>query len=417
MLYGFAMKLAALLLLVAQEGPHLPMKAEEAARLTGFEKGRRVVAARVRIDFKEDDPLAHHPPKGVTLSGAAWLRKELTDMVAAHIDVALIEYRSAPAVKALVEALEAMDRDKLETPKIGVFLDKADPATMRDLFSLVPPRFWAMVEGRPLVRVVTDAKGVAALQARMKEELAGHEGALIGAEAIVVTPGVIREKGTLYQRSWHIAAEEKPTFVVVESWNDYGAATEIGESKEHGREYIDATARFADRVRKGEPIPNPGGAYSKAPKVIWNLKVEPNEAGLKPVEVEEGPFDVAELTGIRMLTTKQAGKEETRRVHFAVDDTFRFHEKRGYAIDVEFLDKGRGTFTLEYDSADATKSGAERWCKQGGEEPFTDSGEWKFATFRVNDALFGNRQPGGADFRLVVKKRGLTIRRVSVTPQ
>ena len=49
-----------------------------------------------------------------------------------------------------------------------------------------------------------------------------------------------------------------------------------------------------------------------------------------------------------------------------------------------------------------------------GSVAFTGTGKWKTDTFQLPDASFGNGQPGGADFRFSIDKRGLAVRSVIV---
>lgn len=479
------MTFVALLLAIQDLGPHLPVKAEDAAKLEGFAKGQRIVATYYTFWWDAEsgarlkngdgtDALTHHPPKlsDVSYKRAAWHRKEFADMAGCGVDVALPRFRSEDwareGVRAMVEALEAMEAEKAKAPKLAVFVDGLEGADLaskagrdrfvavvRDFYSRIPPRFWALVEGRPLVWVgpgapkAVDAVLFETVREQMKADVAGREAWVVapgwpGADAgytwgaaragvgendvVAVGPGYDdravegrktpvreREKGVFYQRAWYAATRLKPAIVVIETWNNFHEGSEICESREFGRTYLDKTTGFIDRFKKGELVLNPEGPWSRAVKAVWNPKYNPTEQGLAPVATEDGSFDLLELAGITMLSAK-AAQGDDRHLYFAVDDSWKYFQKQAYSVTVEFLDKGRGTFTLEYDSADASKKGAERWHKASSEEAFTDTGEWKTATFQLADAMFANRQAGGADFRLTVKKRGLAVRRVVVTP-
>jgi hypothetical protein len=438
----------------------LPLNEEGAKAIRPVAKGERIVAAYYYAwyDFESEehlkntdgsDALTHHPPKLHDLSykKPEWHRKELADAVAAGIDVLLVTWSSGEALKALAGALESLEK----APRVAPCVEGGKASEIRAFFTSIAPRHWAAIDGKPLAWVTGPAGDAAPAREELKKEFGGRDLHVVafegwkGADAhvrwgaaregpaelevVAVGPGYddtavpgrktaarSREKGVFYQRSWYVATRLKPSIVVVETWNNLHEATEICESRELGREYIEMTAKFAEKFKKGDLVPNPPGPASKLAKAQWNLKYEAFEAGLKPVEVEGGAFEIVELTGIRMVTTK-AAKAETRFLAFAVDDSWRYYDRRGYDVVVEYLDKGKGTFTLEYDSADKERKGTERWHKVGGEEPFTDSGEWKTATFTLADALFGNHQAGGSDFRLRVEKRGLAIRKVIVAPR
>lgn len=60
-------------------------------------------------------------------------------------------------------------------------------------------------------------------------------------------------------------------------------------------------------------------------------------------------------------------------------------------IDITFLDNGRGTFNLYYDSKTDIN-------KQSVDVTLTNSGTWKKASVVINDAYFGNRGANASDF-------------------
>ncbi|MFQ5806222.1 MAG: DUF5010 domain-containing protein [Phycisphaerae bacterium] len=140
-----------------------------------------------------DDLLRHHFPDHRTVSyeSRAWHRRQMQDMLAAGIDVALCVYWGAPnqydkpdlrfsvrGLPPLVAALDEMARSG-PTPRIGLFYDTSTLLarhafrgprrdnvdlrthegkdifyrTIRDFFCLVPPRHWACLNGRPLVQL------------------------------------------------------------------------------------------------------------------------------------------------------------------------------------------------------------------------------------------------------------------------
>jgi hypothetical protein len=142
---------------------------------------------------RSDDALRHHFPdqRSVSYESAAWHRRQMEDMRAAGVDVALCVYWGAPnqydkpgvrfSVRGLPPLVQALDQlaDQGSAPRIGLFYDTttllaeyafAEPRsanvdlrttegqdvfyrTIRDFFGLVPPRHWACLDGRPLVQL------------------------------------------------------------------------------------------------------------------------------------------------------------------------------------------------------------------------------------------------------------------------
>ncbi len=85
-------------------------------------------------------------------------------------------------------------------------------------------------------------------------------------------------------------------------------------------------------------------------------------------------------------------------MYFNVDDGYIFDGANSVTINVTYLDQGTDSWELQYDSTgDAARS--------AGIVTKTNSGEWKQASFHLDDARFANRQPGGgkypgSDFRI-----------------
>jgi hypothetical protein len=141
-----------------------------------------------------DDGLRQHFPaeREVSYKSAAWHRRQMEDLNAAGIDVALLVYWGTPVdyarpevkfsvagIPPLVEALDELAASGRPTPRIGMFFDtstlqghfafkpprtggvdlRTDEGqdvfyrTIRDFFRLVPVRHWACLEGRPLVQL------------------------------------------------------------------------------------------------------------------------------------------------------------------------------------------------------------------------------------------------------------------------
>lgn len=141
--------------------------------------------------------LRHHFPDdhAVSYESVAWHRKQMEDLLAAGIDVALCVYWGAPnqydkgdlrfSVRGLPPLVAALDElaKQGRTPRVGLFYDtstllgqhafreaghgnvdlRTDEGkdifyrTIRDFFCLVPPRHWACIDGRPIVQLYESA--------------------------------------------------------------------------------------------------------------------------------------------------------------------------------------------------------------------------------------------------------------------
>ena len=137
------------------------------------------------------DALTDHPTTltGFSYRSRSWHRSQLRQMKDAGIDVLLPVYWGAPServvdkplkqqswkyagIACLVEARDELVAQGEHPPRIGLFYDTStlqfnaegrhiDLTTdfgrrwfyesVRDFFSMVPPRHWAMIDGRPIV--------------------------------------------------------------------------------------------------------------------------------------------------------------------------------------------------------------------------------------------------------------------------
>ncbi len=144
-------------------------------------------------DARSDDALRHHFPdhRNVSYKSTAWHRRQMEDLNAAGIDVALLVYWGAPnqydkpdirfsvrGIPPLVQALDEMAEAGAH-PRVGLFYDTSTLLgrhaftderranvdlrtaegkdifyrTIRDFFCFVPPRHWACLDGRPIVQL------------------------------------------------------------------------------------------------------------------------------------------------------------------------------------------------------------------------------------------------------------------------
>jgi len=380
-------------------------------------------------------------------------RRELEEMGKAAIDIALV----AGAADPLSPALEALEKERKDFPRVGAFLEAAllrdlDFAqvrdrrrfisTVRDSFAKVPSRFRARVEGKVVVWLPPAPPGVrydkASFEALGQEDWGDVGGPpYLVAEAswkdipadrtytfgtaardspvFSVSRGREADDGRAYERAWYVALRIPAPWVALETWNAPGQ--ELCEMPDHGRKYLDATRRYVRKFRLAETITLPKGKFTGAPKVLFTTVHTPGEQGLRPVPNDDGLVDRLRLGAFTGLTSKENKVGSRRHLYFDVDDSFCFFERRSFAVTVEFLDAGEGTFVLEYDSADRKLAPGERPVRRAGEVRFTGTGEWRTETFDLPDAAFGNGQKGGADFRLSVDRRGLTVRAIAVLPR
>jgi len=182
---------------------------------------------------------------------------------------------------------------------------------VRDYFSRIPPRYWAAVDNRPIVwlydtlwvskfdqssldyvsnRFAQDfgglrpyivledqwqrSKGVTPPRALHADGLYGWGAAANGFDAnpaytvAEVGPGfkntwycqggparncfdVGRDGGPYYQRQLQQALATKANILAVETWNEYSEGTDVSDTVQFGRAYINLTRQYAVRFKQG----------------------------------------------------------------------------------------------------------------------------------------------------------------------
>jgi hypothetical protein len=259
-------------------------------------------------------------------------------MIAAGIDVVLPVYWGAPytsetwsdvGLPKLVAARQRLIEQGAKPPAIGMFYDTSSlvankgnyrvdlrtpagqrwfAATIRNFFSLIPPKDRALIDGKALIFLYAHgfAKGVdaqlfPAVRALVKRDLGvdiylikmdgwpgeadgsyrwggalqpqfldvagfgpGYDHSAVPGRAPLVRK---REDGNFYRRAWEqllaMDPRSRPWLVHLETWNEFHEGTEICASAEHGRKYIELTRHFADlfhaekRVQPTQPPKSP----------------------------------------------------------------------------------------------------------------------------------------------------------------
>ena len=242
------------------------------------------------------------------------------------------------------------------------------------------------------------------------------------------TPIRKRENGTFYENSWADAIESGRTMVFIETWNEMHEGTDICESREHGRRYIELTKKYVALFKQGKPVdravalehpdlqPRPpsefGSIYRNVRTVFIDLSKRPKEIeGLFLVPLPDGPFLSAETAAKLCVRTPGPGSGY---LYFKMVDPFYYNNHEPVEVMVEYFDSGSGSFHLEYDSHDrsAMLDGAYKTTDPVG---FKGTEKWVKHTFVIEDARFINRQNGGADFRLAIDEGTHFFSKMSVT--
>jgi hypothetical protein len=202
------------------------------------------------------------------------------------------------------------DTTTLQFNRSGHHVDCTTPAgrlwfygTIRNCFSAIPPKHRATIDGRPIVFLYArafaknaDDKLFPAVRAMFRRDFGGDFylvkmsdwpgpadseyswGAAIQ-PTFLATAGIgpgyddsavlgrkptirDRQNGDFYRSSWEqllqMPVATRPWLVHLETWSEFHEGTDLAESKEYGRKYIDLTRHYADLFHAKKRIDAPG---------------------------------------------------------------------------------------------------------------------------------------------------------------
>jgi hypothetical protein len=336
------------------------------------------------------DMLTTHPPtlENFSYKSKTWHKQQLSDMSAAGIDVVLPVFWGAPSeqdssadlhwsytgLAPLVEAREQLEHEGLSPPRIGLFYDTstlqynawnshADLTTdfgrkwfyytIRDFFSMIPPKHWAMIDGRPIVLLYSaafakkhDQTVIDYTKEQFLRDFAGRTpyiaaevswnvradnkvawGGALGLKQPGIaslgpgydhsavrdrTPLVVnRRGGRFYEEQWLEFLKNPSNIMVIETWNEFHEGTDIAESLEHGRQYIELTRKYTDlfkRDRRVEASQSSADVSRSAPAMAIENQRKKTAFHPLPLDNEWSRWIVGNWvgTGSRMLEVVEA---------------------------------------------------------------------------------------------------------------
>ncbi len=117
----------------------------------------------------------------------------------------------------------------------------------------------------------------------------------------------------------------------------------------------------------------------------------------------DGPTTGSDIAGLSALTSTDSN------IYFSIDNSVAYEGDYSATFTVEYYDSGTGSFQVQYDNGTSNPYQAAT-----PNIPLTNTDTWKTATVTATSAYFGNRQNGGADFRLRNGGGQLTVHGVEV---
>ncbi|MCL5097548.1 MAG: DUF5010 domain-containing protein [Candidatus Omnitrophica bacterium] len=427
------------------------------------------------------DALTDHPPsmENFSYESESWHQRQLEDMIEAGIDFLLPVFWGAPSerdpnsrqhwsyagLKPLVQAREALLEEGKRPPRIGLFYDTSTLqfnswnlhidltrdygkrwfyATIRDFFSSIPPRHWAMIDGHPLVvlyaaafakkydqsfidytreQFARDFGGripyiVREVSWNVKSDNTGAWGGALGLKNPGVAslgpgydhsavPGrkpliVPRAGGEFYEENWLKFLRRASDIVLVETWNEFHEGTDVCESREYGRRYIELTRHYVDLFKQGWRPPLVRGLYTDAPSISVSLGKTNLEQGLRQVDFADG-LTAPDTAGGQDCRTIRSTENPGRYIYFVADDSFKKPDPENLVVEIEYFDAATGSLNLEFDGSDPAAPFNGAYTRSAETVKLEGTRTWRDARFALPKARLLNSQNANADFRLAVQ--------------
>jgi hypothetical protein len=223
-----------------------------------------------------------------------------------------------------------------------------------------------------------------------------------------------REGGKFYEASWQKFLGRPSNFVMVETWDEFHEGTDIADSKEYGRQYIELTRKYSDRLKSGWKPPRPTGKFSSANTVSVQLAATNTEGGLRQVDCEDGQTTVVTEANRAALRVKPF-QQSARYLYFIVDDSFKWADSMDLVLEVNYFDAAIGTLRVDFDGSDPAAPFSGAYSRSPTSVVLTGDKSWKTARFDLPGARFLNSENGGADFRLVGETTELNVGAVTLS--
>ena len=195
-----------------------------------------------------------------------------------------------------------------------------------------------------------------------------------------------RDDGQFYRFAWskilRLPATRRPWLVHLETWNEFHEGTDICESAEYGRKYIELSRRNADLFHAGKTL-----SASETPGTQAVVSATPEKSrGIAAVDksADDGPVVQKTVADKHAWsTTQNRHAPDARYMYFDVDYAFLDDGDETLELTVTYFDDGPEAFLVEYDSADPQLKGLSQKFRPTPQQKMVHTRAWKEATFHI----------------------------------
>ena len=225
-----------------------------------------------------------------------------------------------------------------------------------------------------------------------------------------------RKNGETYKQGFAVAIQCGTPWLAIETWNEYHEGTEIAESLQYGRQYIELSKEYLSYFKQGA-LPEGAQLNAYGDGIYFSPAEADRQNGLSiGPSLGDGLFSSLEISGTSAIVTEPMSPGAAASyIYFQVDNGFYFNQPALITLSVTYFDEGYEPLGMDYDTAP---------CGSGFDEgkmyrriDLARRGNtltWKTATVQISNASFAGNQNYGADFRLVTGASPLTISEIRI---
>lgn len=228
-----------------------------------------------------------------------------------------------------------------------------------------------------------------------------------------------RKNGETYKQGFMVAIQCGTPWLAIETWNEYHEGTEIAESLQYGRQYIDLTKEYVSYFKQGI-LPESARPNLFGNEIVFSAASPNTETGLNIApSVGDGLYTLLDVSGtLAVRTEPMAPDAEASYLYFLVDNGFYFNEPQPLSLTVTYFDEGYEPVGLDYDAAHCSSPfDVGNMYRRIDLVQRRNTLTWKTVTVRISDATFAGNQNGGTDFRLATGISSLTISELRIEKQ
>ena len=225
-----------------------------------------------------------------------------------------------------------------------------------------------------------------------------------------------RMNGELYKQNINMAIQCSSPWLAVETWNEYHEGTDIAESLQYGRQYINLSKEYLNYFKQGL-LPESAQANLFGSQILISASSPDQNHGLSiGPSIGDGLYIRQEIAGSpAVITTPMEPNAPASYLYFQVDNGFYFNQSQPVAITVTYFDEGYEPIEINYDTAQCGSAfNPDTMYRSVRVVTRSNTLTWKTAVINISHATFAGNQNWASDFRLVTGLTPLTITEVRV---